>query len=96
MTSRAAKHHRHSCPLFSPPLTHQEDVGDGVQDDQDNFGILGRQQTEKRLEHIGLNEEDHLLDRAATGEVGEGPHHLFLSFVVTLEGAGEGEGGGDK
>lgn len=75
--------------ILLPTAAHQEDVGNGIQDDKDNFGILGWQQTEKRLKHIWLNEEDHLLDRAPTGEVSQSPDHLFLSFVVTLKGAEE-------
>lgn len=66
--------------------THHEDVGNSIQDDKDSFAILWRQQTEKRLKHIGLNEVDHLLDRASTGEVCNSPDSFFLSFVVTLRG----------
>lgn len=68
--------------------THHEDVGNSIQDDKDSFAILWRQQTEKRLKHIGLNEVDHLLDSASTGEVCNSPDSLFLSFVVTLRGKG--------
>lgn len=71
--------------------THHEDVGDGIQDDEDSFAVLGGEKIQKRLEHVGLNQVDHLLNRAPAGEVGHRPHGLLLSFVVALRKSRKGQ-----
>lgn len=65
--------------------THHEDVGNGVQDDEDRFAVLGGKQVQERLQDVGLNEVNHLLNSAPTGEVCYCPHSLLLSLIVALQ-----------
>lgn len=65
--------------------THQENVGDGIQNDQDGFTLFGSQQVNKRHQHIAPHHVDHLLNITPTRVVGDCPHNLLLGFVVSLQ-----------
>ena len=71
--------------VFSPGNTHHEDVGDGVQDDEDDLAVLGGEEVQQRLQDVGLHQVDHLLHGPPAGEVRDGPHRLLLGFIVTLQ-----------
>ena len=65
-------------------LTYQEDVGYGIQNDQDGLAVLGREQVEQGLQHVGLDQVNHLLHRSPAGVVGDSPHRLLLGLIVCL------------
>lgn len=67
------------------PLTHHEDVVDGIQYNQNDFSIFDLQQVDDRLQRSTLYQLDHLLHSAPTGEVCHCPHSLPLSLEVSLE-----------
>lgn len=64
---------------------HHEDAVDGVQYDQNHFGVFDLQQVENRLQSATLHQLDHLLNSAPAGEVGYCPHSLPLSLEVSLQ-----------
>lgn len=68
---------------------YQEHVVDGIQDDQDDLGILGGQQVDDGLQGSALHQDHHLLHSAPTGEVVHYPHSFPLSLEVSLLAPGQ-------
>ena len=64
--------------------THHEDVSDGVQDHQDDLGLLDGEKVTERLQDATLHHVRDLLHRAARRQVRNRPHSLFLALEVTL------------
>lgn len=65
--------------------SHHEYVCNGIQNDKDCFGIFRGKQIQEWFQDIGLNKMNHLLNGAPTGKIGNGPHSLFLCFIITLQ-----------
>lgn len=55
-----------------------------IQDDQEYFAVFGSQQVKQRLQDIALDQVGRLLHRPTAGIVGDCPHCLLLSLVVSL------------
>lgn len=68
---------------------YQEHVVDGVQDDQDDLGVLGGQQVDNGLQGSALHQGDHLLHGAPAGEVVHHPHSFPLCLEVSLLTSGK-------
>lgn len=64
---------------------HHKDVIDGIEYDQNDFGVLDLQQVDDCLQSATLHQSYHLLYSAPTGEVGHSPHCFPLSLEVTLK-----------
>lgn len=59
-------------------------VVDGVQDDQDDFGVLGGQQVDDGFQGSALDQGHHLLHGAPAGKVVHYPHSFPLGLEVSL------------
>lgn len=68
---------------------YHEHVVDGVQDDQDDLGVLGGQQVDDSLQGSTLHQGHHLLHSASAGEVVHYPHSFSLSLEVSLSAPGQ-------
>lgn len=64
--------------------TYQEHVVNGVQNDQDDLGILSDQQADDGLQGAALHQGYYLLHGAPAGEVVHHPHGLPLGLEVAL------------
>lgn len=65
--------------------SYQEEIRNGIQDDQNSFAVFGQKQVEQRLEDPRLDELHHLLHSAASCQVGHCPHRLLLGLEIPLE-----------
>lgn len=63
---------------------YQENIQDGIQDDQDGLAVLDWQEVQERPQHSRLNQVRDLLHCPPTGVVGDGPYSLFLGLIFSL------------
>lgn len=70
--------------LFHVYCPHREDVIDGIQYDQNDFGIFDLQQVDDCFQSTTLHQLDHLLHSSPASEVCHSPHSFPLSLEISL------------